>query len=81
VRAHGVEEGQQAQGYLTSLGTPGARLLVVAPDGAWTDVMLGDDALEVAALARIELREPDDPLVAQRIRIGARSWTRMTDSW
>ena len=43
--------------------------------------MLGDDALEVAALARIELREPDDPLVAQRIRIGARSWTRMTDSW
>ena len=81
VRAHGVEEGQQAQGYLTSLGTPGARLLVVAPDGAWTDVMLGDDALEVAALARIELREPDDPLVAQRIRIGARSWSRMTDSW
>ena len=81
VRAHGVEEGQQAQGYLTSLGKPGARLLVVAPDGAWTDVMLGDDALEIAALARIELREPDDPLVAQRIRIGARSWTRMTDSW
>ncbi len=80
-RAHGVEAGQHVEGYLTALGEPGARLLVVAPDGAWADVMLGEDAAEIAALARVELRRPDDPVAAQRLRIGPRSWTRMADSW
>ena len=80
-RAHGLEAGQHVEGYLTALGEPGARLLVVAPDGAWADVMLGEDAAEVAALARVELRRPDDSVAAQRLRIGPRSWTRMTDSW
>lgn len=80
-RAHGVEAGQPVEGYLTALGEPGARLLVVAPDGAWADVMLADDAADIAALARVELRAPDEPVGAQRLRIGPRSWTRMTDSW
>lgn len=81
VRAHGVEKGQPAEGYLTTLGEPGARLLVIAPDGAWADVMVGDDAATVTGLARITLREPDDPVMGQKVRIGPGLWTRMTDSW
>ena len=80
-RAHGVEKGQPAEGYLTTLGEPGARLLVIAPDGAWADVMLGDDAVTVIRLARITLREPDDPATGRKVRIGPGLWTRMTDSW
>jgi hypothetical protein len=81
VRAHGVEKGQPAEGYLTTLGEPGTRLLVLAPDGAWADVMLGDDAASVTGLARITLREPDDPATGQKVRIGPGLWARMTQSW
>ena len=80
LRAHGVEDGQPADGYLTTLGEPGTRLVVVAPDGAWADAML-DHAEAVATLARITLREPSDPATGQRLRIGAGLWTRMTQSW
>jgi hypothetical protein len=81
LRAHGVEDGQPADGYLTTLGEPGTRLVVVAPDGAWADAMLDQDAETVATLARITLREPSDPATGQRLRIGAGLWTRMTQSW
>jgi hypothetical protein len=81
VRGHGVEHGQPAAGYLTTTGEPGARLLVVAPDGAWADAVVGDDATTVTRLARITLQGPDDPAIGQRLRIGPRLWTRMTDSW
>jgi hypothetical protein len=81
VRAHGVEKGNPAEGYLTPLGEPGSRLLVVAPDGAWADAMLGGDATTVTGLARITLREPGDPATGQKVRIGPGLWTRMTDSW
>ena len=81
VRAHGVEEGQPAEGYLTTVGEPGTRLLVVAPDGAWADAMLGEDAEAVTHLARITLREPGDLATGQRLRIGPGLWARMTDSW
>jgi hypothetical protein len=81
VRAHGVERGQMAEGYLTAAGEPGTRLLVVAPDGAWADAMLGEDAVAVTRLARITLRELGDPATGQRLRIGPELWTRMTDSW
>jgi hypothetical protein len=81
VQAHGIERGQPAEGYVTALGAPGTRLLVVAPDGAWADVMLGDDASTVTGLARITLREPEDPAIGQKVRIGPGLWTRMTESW
>jgi hypothetical protein len=81
LRAHGVEDGQPADGYLTTLGEPGTRLVVVAPDGAWADAMLDEDAEAVATLARITLREPSDPATGQRLGIGAGLWTRMTQSW
>jgi hypothetical protein len=81
VRAHGVDQGQPADGYLTAVGEPGTRLLVVAPDGAWADAMLGDDAAAVIGLARITLHEPGDLATGQRLRIGPGLWARMTDSW
>jgi hypothetical protein len=81
VRAHGLESGQPAEGYLTAVGESGSRLLVIAPDGAWADVMVGDDADAVTALARITLRQPDDPTTGHQLRIGPRLWSRMTDSW
>jgi hypothetical protein len=81
VRAHGVDKGQSADGYLTAVGESGSRLLVVAPDGAWADAMLGDDAAAVIGLARITLREPGDPLTGRKLRIGPGLWERMTDSW
>jgi hypothetical protein len=81
LRAHGLDPGEPAAGYVTAVGESGVRLLVVAPDGAWTDVMLGADAAQIAALARIELRAPDDPATGRRLQTGPRSWARMTDSW
>jgi hypothetical protein len=81
VRAHGVDKGQSADGYLTAVGESGSRLLVVAPDGAWADAMLGDDASAVIGLARITLREPGDLLTGRKLRIGPGLWERMTDSW
>jgi hypothetical protein len=81
VRAHGVEKGQPAEGYLVPVGEPGARLLVLAPDGAWADAMIGDDAATVTGLARIVLRQPADPAAGQRLLIGPGLWTRMTESW
>lgn len=81
VRAHGVDQGQPAEGYATTVGEPGIRLLVIAPDGAWADVMLGEDAAAVIGLARITLREPGDTATGQRLRIGPGLWARMTDSW
>lgn len=81
-RAHGAGHGQPVDGYLTPTGESGARLLVVAPDGAWADAMVrvGDVGV-IAELARIELREPTDPVATKRLRIGVDHWARMTRSW
>jgi hypothetical protein len=81
VRAHGVDSGHRGEGYLAAVGEPGTRLLVVAPDGTWADVMLGSDAADVAALAGIDLRDPNDPATGRRLRIDSALWARMTESW
>jgi hypothetical protein len=81
VQAHGAETGQAAEGYLATVGESGGRLLVLAPDGAWADVLLGNDVAEVTSLARITLCDPDDPATGRRLRIGPGLWARMTDSW
>lgn len=80
-RAHGVERNEPVGGYATPVGEFGTRLIVVAPDGAWADVMLGDDAELVTELARIDLAERTDQTVAQSLRIGRPLWTRMIESW
>lgn len=80
-RAHGAGRYEPVTGYATPVGEFGTRLIIVAPDGAWADVMLGDDAEHVTTLARVDLAERTDQTVAQSLRIGRPLWTRMIESW
>ena len=81
-RAHGTPRGEAADGYLTPVGESGARLVVVAPDGAWADAMVAfGDVAAIAGLARIEVRDRNDPGAAQGLRIGRTTWEQMARSW
>ena len=81
-RAHGTPRGEAADGYVTSVGESGARLVVVAADGAWADAMVAfGDVAAIAGLARIEVRDRNDPGAAQGLRIGRTTWEQMARSW
>lgn len=80
--AHGAEAGGPITGYLAPVGESGARLVVIAPDGQWADVMLSRaNAGVVTELAQIELTEPTDSSAGRRLRIGEPFWESMTRSW
>ena len=82
VRSHGAAEGDSVPGYLSPVGSVGARLVVFGPDGAWGDLMLRPDEIdEVARLARVELADEHDPSIARELRIGPSLWTVMNRSW
>lgn len=87
-RAHGGvgapagEEGAHAvpvQGVVEHLGRGAARLVVVAPDGAYGDVVVRDveQAHRVAALARIELQEEFSRELGAAVKVGPYEWERM----
>jgi hypothetical protein len=81
-RAHGTPRGEAADGYVTPVGESGARLVVVAPDGAWADAMVAvGDVAAIAGLARIEVRDRNDPGAARGMRIGRTTWEQMARSW
>ncbi|MGH8774680.1 MAG: hypothetical protein ACRDWI_05735 [Jiangellaceae bacterium] len=81
-RRHGTGQAEHVDGYVTTVGESGARLVVVAPDGSWADLMLtGDDAAVVAVLARVALRDPTDAAAGRGLRTGRQEWARMARSW
>jgi hypothetical protein len=81
-RDHGVAEGSPVPGYLVPVGESGARLFVLAPDGAWGELMLRPDEPDgVVRLARIELAEPTDPNAGRKLQIGPSLWELMNRSW
>jgi hypothetical protein len=81
-RAHGAPRGEAADGFVTPVGESGARLVVVAPDGAWADAMVAvGDVADIAGLARIEVRDRNDPGAARGMRIGRTTWEQMARSW
>lgn len=81
VRMHGAAEGASVPGYLSSVGHPGVRLFVTAPDGAWAEAMVARDADLVAELARIELSDQVDPVAGRLVRVDRPFWEQMTASW
>ncbi|MFW5898950.1 MAG: hypothetical protein ACOCUN_00620, partial [Jiangellaceae bacterium] len=80
--AHGTERGASVTGYSAPVGEGGTRLVVIAPDGAWADVVAPvDDAGTIASLAKVDLAAPTDSSTARRLRIAAPFWESMTRSW
>jgi len=81
-RAHGVGPGEPVGGYVTPVGESGVRMFVVAPDGRWADAMVSaTEAVQIAQLARVDLRDPADPTTGRRVRVGNDLWTAMARSW
>lgn len=80
--AHGAERDAAVTGYSAPVGEGGTRLVVVAPDGAWADVVVPvDDATTIATLARVELTASSESSTGRRLRIAAPFWESMTRSW
>ncbi len=80
--AHGAERGASVTGYSAPVGEGGTRLVVIAPDGAWADVVVPvDEAGTIASLAKVDLAAPTDSSAARRLRIAAPFWESMTRSW
>jgi hypothetical protein len=74
-RAHGG--GTEAN--VAYIGERGSRIVLVAADGAWGDLVAPSDALARRAVERsgVPLREEFDGDLAARLRTGPYEWTRM----
>lgn len=82
VEAHGAKPGAAVTGYSAPVGEGGTRLVVIAPDGAWADLMVPvEEVGTVAALARVELAEPTDSSTSRRLRTATPFWESMMRSW
>lgn len=80
--SHGAERGAAVTGYSAPVGEGGTRLVVIAPDGEWADIVVPvDDAATVAQLAEVELTAPTDSSAGGQLRIGAPFWEAMIRSW
>ncbi|MEV0776079.1 hypothetical protein ACIBLA_11090 [Streptomyces sp. NPDC050433] len=73
-RAHGGAEGQ-----LAYLGRAGTRIVLVAQDGDWGDLVAPshDVALKAVEKAGITVHEAFDGEFAAKVRTGPYEWTRM----
>jgi hypothetical protein len=61
------------------LGQRGARIVLVAQDGAWGDLVAPTSAIAEAAVAKagVTVHEDFDGEFAARVRTGPYEWTRM----
>lgn len=73
-RAHGAVEAQ-----LAYIGQRGARIVLVAEDGAWGDLVAPTYDIGRSAVERsgVTLRESFDGEMAARVRTGPYEWSRM----
>ena len=73
-KRHGTAEGQ-----LAPLGQSGTRIVLVAQDGTWGDLVAPSHAVALKAVekAGITVHESFDGEFAARVRTGPYEWTRM----
>ncbi|GAB2603853.1 hypothetical protein GCM10027168_41010 [Streptomyces capparidis] len=78
-RRFAAEHGGSAEGTLEYLGQRGTRIVLVAADGAWGDLIAPDQgtARRAAELAGITVRDALDGETAARLRTGPYEWKRM----
>ncbi|NGO68451.1 hypothetical protein [Streptomyces boncukensis] len=74
-RAHGGS----AEGQIAYVGQVGFRIVLVAADGTWGDLMAPtkEDAEQALARAEVPAREGFDGEMADRVRTGPYEWSRM----
>ncbi|MFI1967078.1 hypothetical protein ACH429_23675 [Streptomyces pathocidini] len=71
--------GGSAQGQLAYLGQTGTRIVLVAEDGTWGDLVAPDHttARRAARKAGITLHDSFDGDLAAKVRTGPYEWSRM----
>jgi hypothetical protein len=79
IGAFARRHGGSAEGQLAHLGRMGTRIVLVAPDGAWGDLVAPtyEIARQAAARAGITLHESFDSALAAKLRTGPYEWSRM----
>lgn len=79
ITAFASAHGGGAQGQISYLGQRGARIVLVAEDGTWGDLVAPSRELAERAAERagITLREKFDGEMAERVRTGPYEWARM----
>ncbi|UCM87257.1 hypothetical protein [Streptomyces marincola] len=82
IRSFAAAHGGGAEGHVAHLGLRGHRLVLVAADGAFGDLVDRDRAALAAAAARagVPLRDALDGEMAARLRTGRYEWERMAGS-
>lgn len=79
IRSFAGRHGGAAGGQLAYIGQTGVRIVLVAEDGTWGDLVAPDHAtaLRAAEQAGITLRESFDGELAAKVRTGPYEWSRM----
>ncbi|WP_367125809.1 hypothetical protein [Streptomyces phytohabitans] len=79
ISAFAAAHGGGAEGQIAYLGQRGVRLVLVAADGTWGDVVAPSRALAERAAERagITLHDAFDGELAEKVRTGPYEWSRM----
>ncbi|MEW2520614.1 hypothetical protein [Actinacidiphila alni] len=79
IDAFGRKHGGPAEANVAYIGRRGARIVLVAPDGAWGDVVAPSLAAAEAAVAKagVTVHEDFDGDFAAKVRTGPYEWSRM----
>lgn len=79
ITAFARSHGGSAEATVSHIGARGARIVLVAADGDWGDLMApdGDTARQALEAAGITPRDGFDAPLAAKVRTGPYEWTRM----
>jgi hypothetical protein len=79
IGAFGGKHGDVVGAHVAYVGERGARIVLVAEDGAWGDLMAPTYAVAQAAVAEagVTVHEDFDGEFAGKVRTGPYEWTRM----
>lgn len=79
IGAFARRHGGAPEGQLAHLGRAGTRIVLVAPDGDWGDLVAPshDVALKAVEKSGITVHESFDGEFADKVRTGPYEWTRM----
>ncbi|MCF6523376.1 hypothetical protein [Streptomyces sp. JJ36] len=79
INAFAAAHGGAAEGQISYLGQRGARIVLVAEDGTWGDLVAPSRGLAEQATARagITVHDAFDGELAAKVRTGPYEWSRM----
>jgi hypothetical protein len=79
IKSFAGRHGGMVEGQLAYIGQMGVRIVLVAEDGTWGDLVAPDHATAQRATeqAGITLHESFDGALAAKVRTGPYEWTRM----